>query len=623
MKALLAAVVAATVLVAGPAAADEATSPLVVKLEPGVTVEELEEALGTEATLVVAEDTVVVDVPAGDVDVAEDHAVWALPDTEYRSAALPGDACFGGGCPAAPDGQPELAAVGAPAAWEVTTGSAQVLVAVLDTPADTAHPDLVGKVQSGPSFTRSNCFDPTPASHGTAVSGIVGAATDNGIGVASLGWQTSVVSVGVLDRCGVGSAAGIAAGIRWAADAGADVINLSLTGGSHPALQDAIEDVQDQGVLVVAAAGNSSSSTPVYPAAYPDVVAVGATDDGARGLAPFSNRGSWVDITAPGQSIYTTSTLDDGYRAYDGTSFSAPFVAAAAGLVLAARPGIGADEVVTRLRASATPLAGVAWGRLNAAGALVDPPGGYWLAAADGGVFAFGDATFRGSAGGRPLSAPVVGMASRTTGGYWLVGRDGGVFSFGGATFLGSTGGRRLNQPIVGMAATPSGLGYWLVAADGGIFAFGDAPFLGSTGAMRLNQPIVGMASTPSGRGYFLVARDGGIFTFGDATFRGSTGGRTLSAPIVAMAAPATGGYWLMAADGGVFSFGTAFFGSGAGAIETPVVAAVAEPDGRGYRLVTSGGSVLTFGSAGYRGSVTGRLIQPVVAMAAAPPTPA
>jgi hypothetical protein len=193
---------------------------------------------------------------------------------------------------------------------------------------------------------------------------------------------------------------------------------------------------------------------------------------------------------------------------------------------------------------------------------------GYWLVAADGGIFSFGDARFLGSTGAIRLNRPIVGMAASPSGrGYWLVAADGGIFSFGDAPFLGSTGRIRLNQPIVGMAASPSGRGYWLVAADGGIFSFGDARFLGSTGAMRLNLPIVGMAPTPSGRGYWLVAADGGIFSFGDAPFVGSTGRIRLNQPIVGMAASPSGrGYWLLAADGGIISFGDATFaGSAAG----------------------------------------------------------
>ena len=106
----------------------------------------------------------------------------------------------------------------------------------------------------------------------------------------------------------------------------------------------------------------------------------------------------------------------------------------------------------------------------------------------------FGGAPKLGAPKGGP-GAPIVGMAAAPSGkGYWLVAADGGIFSFGDAHFHGSTGGRRLNQPIVGMAATPSGSGYWLVASDGGIFSFGSARFHGSTGGRRLNRPIVGMA---------------------------------------------------------------------------------------------------------------------------------
>jgi N-acetylmuramoyl-L-alanine amidase len=101
---------------------------------------------------------------------------------------------------------------------------------------------------------------------------------------------------------------------------------------------------------------------------------------------------------------------------------------------------------------------------------------------------------------------PVVGMAATPTGnGYWLVAADGGIFTFGGARFYGSTGAMTLNEPIVGMAATPDGKGYWLVAADGGIFTFGDAAFYGSEGGTQLVAPVVGMASTPTGNGYWLV----------------------------------------------------------------------------------------------------------------------
>ena len=190
---------------------------------------------------------------------------------------------------------------------------------------------------------------------------------------------------------------------------------------------------------------------------------------------------------------------------------------------------------------------------------------GYWTVASDGGLFAFGNAGFFGSMGGKPLNKPIVGMAATSdAAGYWEVASDGGLFAFGDATFHGSMGGKPLNKPIVGMAATPDGQGYWEVASDGGLFAFGDATFHGSMGGKPLNQPVVGMAATTDGQGYWLVASDGGLFAFGDAAFFGSMGGKPLNKPVVGIASVANGqGYWEVASDGGLFAFGdAAFFGS-------------------------------------------------------------
>ena len=160
-------------------------------------------------------------------------------------------------------------------------------------------------------------------------------------------------------------------------------------------------------------------------------------------------------------------------------------------------------------------------------------------------VTAFGGAAKLGAPRDQ-LRAGLVGIAGTPSGkGYWLVAADGGIFSFGDARFHGSTGNRRLHQPIVGMAGAASGRGYWLVAADGGIFSF-NARFHGSTGNRRLHAPIVGMARTHTGAGYWLVAADGGVFSFGDARYHGSLagsgGGR---GQVVGIAASAARGYWL------------------------------------------------------------------------------
>ena len=116
-----------------------------------------------------------------------------------------------------------------------------VTVAVLDTLAEAAHPELAGKVTTGPDFVTNPCSGQTSAAgHGTAVAGIVGARTDNGQGIAAMGWNTRVLSVGVLDDCGIGSGAAIARGIRYAVDAGARIVNMSLAGDASPVLADAV-----------------------------------------------------------------------------------------------------------------------------------------------------------------------------------------------------------------------------------------------------------------------------------------------------------------------------------------------------------------------------------------------
>ena len=243
---------------------------------------------------------------------------------------------------------------------------------------------------------------------------------------------------------------------------------------------------------------------------------------------------------------------------------------------------------------------------------------GYWLGAADGGVFTFGAATFHGSGANTHLNAPVVGMAGTPAGGYWLVGSDGGVYSYG-APFFGSLGAHPPAAPIVGMAATPDGGGYYLVGADGSVFPFGDAHAQGSMAGKPLNAPVVGIAVTSDNLGYYLVARDGGVFTFGDAHFQGSMGGKPLNRPVVGLAVDiATGGYWLVASDGGVFTFSAPFLGStGAMHLNAPVVAMTARDDDLGYWLVASDGGVFSYGTAPFLGSMGGsHLNKPVVAAA-------
>lgn len=200
-------------------------------------------------------------------------------------------------------------------------------------------------------------------------------------------------------------------------------------------------------------------------------------------------------------------------------------------------------------------------------GLAATPSGqGYWITTTAGQVHAFGDATPDTLANyGVTPNRPISGIEASPTGGFWLVGRDGGIYGLAGAPFHGSAGGSPLNADVVGMAATPNGGGYWLVAADGGVFSYGNAGFHGSAASFP-HQPIVGMARSQSGAGYWLVATDGGTFTFGDATYHDSTTGVTPDPILDIVRGPGGTGYWMQAQDqgvvddGGVIAFGSAAF---------------------------------------------------------------
>ena len=377
-----------------------------------------------------------------------------------------------------------------------------------------------------------------------------------------------------------------------------------------------------------------------------DCWAVGFADSGVSGvqqtLAEQWNGVAWSIVTtgvpSPTQNNYLVdvSCVDSGDCWAVGTQFDAGGVVGHA--LSEYWDGSGWSVVATAPSSLQTNLGGVACPSIStcwAVGSATSGSGGtsqtlterwnasgYWEVASDGGIFSYGDAQFYGSMGGKPLNAPIVGIAATPDGnGYWEVASDGGIFNFGDATFYGSMGGRSLNKPIVGMASTADGGGYWEVASDGGIFSFGDATFYGSMGGHHLNAPIVGMASTADGDGYWEVASDGGIFSYGDAQFYGSMGGKPLNAPIVGIAATPDGnGYWEVASDGGIFNFGDAtFYGSmGGRSLNKPIVGMASTADGGGYWDVASDGGIFSFGDAVFEGSMGGhQLNAPIVAVAA------
>lgn len=266
------------------------------------------------------------------------------------------------------------------------------------------------------------------------------------------------------------------------------------------------------------------------------------------------------------------------------------------------------SAAVTTSGARNPPIVGIAAGPNNA---------GYWLVAADGGVFTFGNIPFYGSMGGKYLNAPIVGIASTPDHkGYWLVGADGGVFAFGDAGFYGSMAGQHLNAPISGIAPTPNGGGYWLVGQDGGLFTFGNAGYTGNCYSIGgCGTPIVGIstdAAAPN-NGYWLIGQNGGIFSFG-APFYGSMGGKSLNAPMVAMTSTNNGGgYWETGTDGGIFTFGNApFEGSMSGkSLNAPISGIAPTSTNTGYWLVGQDGGVYTFGNAPFYGSMVSPSSQP------------
>jgi hypothetical protein len=213
---------------------------------------------------------------------------------------------------------------------------------------------------------------------------------------------------------------------------------------------------------------------------------------------------------------------------------------------------------------------------------------GYWTVAADGGVFAYGDAVPPATnplpdmaAQGR-LNQPIVEATRIGANGLLLVAGDGGVFALGGAPFYGSMGGKPLNKPMVDIVTSPTGKGYATVAADGGVFAFGDyqGPASNPLPGMTLRQPVTAAARDASGYGLLLTAGDGGVFALGGAAFRGSAADLKLAGPITGIAAdPRAGGYWLTGTDGGVFTYGpgAGFFGN---AVSNPSCAATVPPVG-------------------------------------------
>ena len=258
-----------------------------------------------------------------------------------------------------------LRQVGAPAAWALLSRTSRpVVVAVIDSGVDPSSPDLQGALVPGADFADASGSTADQYGHGTMVAGVIAARGNNGQGVAGVCWTCLIMPVKVLDANGTGTAASVAEGIRWAADHGANVINMSfILSAPDPAVEAAIAYAHAQGAIVVAAAGNNGSGEATYPASYPFVVSVAATDD-ADQLYPWSSHGSWVTLAAPGCSL--TTALGGGFATFCGTSAAAPLVAGLAALGYQAG-ALSEAALEATLERTAKPLPGaVGSGRVDA-----------------------------------------------------------------------------------------------------------------------------------------------------------------------------------------------------------------------------------------------------------------
>ncbi|MDI6799560.1 MAG: S8 family serine peptidase [Actinomycetota bacterium] len=296
--------------------------------------------------------------------------------------------------------------IGAPLAWDISTGSSEVVVAVIDTGIDLHHPDLAANIWQnsdeipangldddnngfiddsyGWNFVDGNnsVADDDSNGHGSHVAGIIAAVSDNALGIASLAQKCPVMPIKGLNRQGYGDDYKIAKAITYAVDNGADIINISFGGSSRSeALLRAVEYARRKDVVVVAAAGNDAQAEVIYPAAFPYVIAVSATDVHDN-IAPYSNYGDAVDLAAPGgdsrRPILSTSR-SASYTYGMGTSLATPHVAALAALIRSAHPALKANEVERALESSALDRGDYGWdryygfGRIDAAKALISP----------------------------------------------------------------------------------------------------------------------------------------------------------------------------------------------------------------------------------------------------------
>lgn len=267
-----------------------------------------------------------------------------------------------------------------PTAWQSAKGDG-VVIAILDTGVNSSHNDLKANILPGWNAVSKNSDSSDIYGHGTKVAGAAAAASDNGIGVTSVAWNSSILPVRISNNSSSGTAytSDAASGLVWAADQGADIANISYAFTSSATVSSAASYMRNKGGLVVVASGNHSLALDCSD--NPDIITVGATDSNDNKTS-WSNSGNCLDVVAPGTSIMTTNN-SGGYSAHSGTSYASPVVAGALALLKSVNPNLSNDELENILESTANKSKNAAnfdpnygYGRIDVAAAVAMAEGG-------------------------------------------------------------------------------------------------------------------------------------------------------------------------------------------------------------------------------------------------------
>jgi hypothetical protein len=557
-------------------------------------------------------------------------------------------------------------------------GSTNIKIAVLDSGAE--YQNFTNTLDSNtyaqaPALSNINIVDPYNAlavydgqtineynpydslGHGTYVTGIINSSTNNDsngsqqYGVAGIAFNTSIMPIKIGNSSGIPLGAELL-GIQWAINNGANIINLSIAGNTpYSTEENLIEQAISDGIIVVASSGNEGVSSIDYPAGYPNVIAVGASNS-QNALAGYSNYGCSSDnncqtLVAP-VGYNNPLTFQQSYTGFNsgtvssfssfsnqsaiGTSFSAPQVTAAIALY-ESKYGIQPLSVIQSVLEKSSTNIGSQFqfgdGLLNINSMLSNAPtnssntSSYNILSQSGSVYAEGNAPNYGGINNinQNYGKAVDIVNTYNNQGYYILTSSGSVYTFGNAQFFGSMY-NIVNPPdrtSIKLIPTLNDKGYYILTADGGVYTFGDAQFFGSlynipSSAIPDRSPVT-FSLTSDNLGYYIITANGAVYTFGNAQFFGSVF-NIPNAPVkTAVDFQITNnnqGYYLLTADGAIYTFGNAqFFGSMYNISKSSIPSNIPQSllitnNNQGYYILEQDGAVYTFGNAQYEGSIYG-----------------